>query len=207
MKPFEAILEAKKAVQTGTTTVGVICKEGVILAADRQATMGYIESRYEKKVHKISDKMVLTISGLVGDLQALIRIMRAEIRLYELKNDKMSVNAAATLLANILHANRYYPYLAMLLLGGYDENGPAIYSLDPAGGRSSGEKIFATGSGSPVAMGVLESDYKNDLSIEDAKALAVKALRAARERDIYTGGSGFDIAVVTSSGLRMFEEK
>lgn len=204
---LEQLNDTKRVIQTGTTTVGVICTDGVVLAADRQATMGYVESRYERKVHRISDRMGLTISGLVGDLQALIRIMRAEIRLYELKNGKMSVNAAATLLSNILHSRRYFPYMAMMLLGGVDDVGANVYSLDPAGGRSSGEKVFATGSGSPVAMGVLESEYKEGMTTAQAKELVVKALSAARSRDIYTGGSGFDIAVIDDKGYHETESK
>ncbi len=205
MEYLKQVREAKEAIRTGTTTVGVVCRDGVVIAADRQATMGYVESRYEKKVHQISPNMGVTISGLVGDLQALVRIMRAEIRLYEMRNGEMTVNAAATLLANILHSHRYYPYIAMMLLGGMDERGPGLFSIDPAGGRSSGEKYFATGSGSPVAMGVLESGYEEKVTIDKAKELAVKALQAARERDVYTGGKGFDIVVIDEKGYHRTE--
>lgn len=199
--------EALKAAKKGTTTVGIICSDGVILAADKKATAMYVENRYEQKVYLITDRIAVTTAGMVGDIQYLIRVLKAEAALSEIRSGPLSVKALATLLSNILQANRYYPYLAMMLVGGYDGEGGSIYSVDPVGGSTKGEKIFATGSGQPIAIGVLESHFKEGIDVNEGAKLAVKALKAARERDLYTGGSGFDIAVITAKGGKMLSEK
>jgi proteasome beta subunit len=187
--------------RTGTTTLGIRCKDGVVLAADRKATAFYIDSRNEKKVHSINERMAITTAGAVGDLQFLVRMMRAEVSLYELVKGPMAVESAATLLSNILHSNRWFPYYAQLLLGGFDENA-MLYSLDPYGGMVSGEKIFVTGSGGPLALGILQSEYREDMLSQDGVKLAIKCIRAARERDPYSGGIGMDVVVISKSGIK-----
>ena len=97
---------------------------------------------------------------------------------------------------------RFYPYLALIIVGGYDKKGPALYSVDPVGGLSTGEKYTGSGSGSPMALGVLEADYREDITVDDGIKLAIKALKAARSRDVYTGGNRFDIAVIDEDGYR-----
>ena len=192
--------------KTGTTTVGLVCKDGVILASDRRATMGYyIANKRTPKIHMISDRIGMTIAGGVGDAQTLVRWMQAEIKLYELKHSKkMSVEAASTLLANILSNYKYYPFYVQLLVGGVDENA-RVYSVDVLGGVTE-EDITATGSGSPIAMGVLEEMYIKDGTVKENAPIAARAVGAAMKRDAGSG-EGVDILIITPHGTEKLTEK
>lgn len=191
-------IEAKK---TGTTTVGIVCKNGVVLASDRRATMGYyIASKDIDKIYQISDTIAMTIAGSVGDAQTLIRWMKAELKMYELRNNKKpSVEAAATLLANILTQYKFYPFFVQLLVGGIDEQ-PRLFSVDMLGGITE-EKVSATGSGSTIAIGILDSFYSEGKEVDENLKVAAKAVSAAIKRD---AGSGerVDIVVITKEGFR-----
>ncbi|MDI6719476.1 MAG: archaeal proteasome endopeptidase complex subunit beta [Methanomicrobiales archaeon] len=180
---------------TGTTTVGLTFSGGVVLATEKRATMGYlIASKKAKKIYRIADRIGMTIAGGVGDAQQLARIMTVECSLYEIRRGKpITVAAASTLLSNYLNQNRYFPYYVQLLVGGYDRNGPSIFSVDALGGATREEEFIATGSGSPMALGVLEDQYHADLEEKEAADLAIRALKAAMRRDI---ASGEDISVV-----------
>jgi len=192
--------------KTGTTTVGLVCKDGVILGSDRRATMGYyIANKKTPKIHMISDRIGMTIAGGVGDAQSLVRWMRAEIKLYELKHGrKMSVGGAATLLANILSGHKYYPFFVQLLVGGVDDK-PRVFSVDMLGGVTE-EDITATGSGSPIAMGVLEEMYVKDGTVKENAPIAARAVGAAMKRDAGSG-EGVDILVITNSGTEALTDK
>ncbi len=196
-------------VKTGTTTVGIVCNNGILLAAERKATMGYlVASKDDVKISKIMPHIGMTQAGMVGDVQALGRILRAESRLYEMRNNKrIPVKSAAILLSNILYGGRwsYLPYMVQLIIGGYDSRGPSLFILHPDGSSLKEKKYFATGSGSPLAFGVLEALFKENISVEDAKKIAVKAVKAAVERDIASGGKGMDLAVIDSKGFNMVD--
>ncbi len=192
----------------GTTTVGLICKDNVILAADKRASMGnLISDKNAKKIHKIDDYLALTIAGSVGDAQAIIRFLTAEARLYRMRAGKyLSPRACATLLSNILHSSRYFPYLTMLILGGYDfDEGPKLFSIDPLGGVSEEYRFTATGSGSPIAYGVLEAEYKDNLSLEKGIKLAVTAIKSATKRDTFSG-NGISLAIINKEGVKILED-
>ncbi|OYT33971.1 MAG: proteasome endopeptidase complex, archaeal, beta subunit [Candidatus Aenigmarchaeota archaeon ex4484_52] len=192
--------EKIKKIQTGTTTLGLVCKDGIILAADNKATMGHLIVQKEtKKIYPIIDQIAITIAGTVGDAQALIRLIRAEMHLHKFDQKHISVKATTTLLSNILRSSykSFIPEMVQLILGGYDFRGPQLYSLDAVGGISEEKKYTFSGSGSVIAVGVLEADYKENISIEDAVELAKKALISAKERDVYSGGIGFDILKIT----------
>jgi len=197
--------------KTGTTTVGLICKDGVVLAAEKKSTMGYLVANKEsEKILPIDDHIALTIAGASGDAQALARYMKAELNLFKIQNQrKISVKGAATLLANILHSGRwtFLPYMVQLIVAGYDDNGPSIFTLDAIGSSEEEKKFFSTGSGSPIALGVLEDGYKDSISLEDGMRLAVKAVKAAIERDIASGGSGIDVAVINKEGIRFLKKE
>ncbi|HIP62532.1 MAG TPA: proteasome subunit beta, partial [Archaeoglobus profundus] len=141
----------------GTTTVGLICKDGVVLATERRATMGnYIASKSAKKIFRIADRVAMTTAGAVGDAQFLARLISIEAKLYEIrKEEEPTIRAIATLLSNILNSVRFFPYFVQLLVGGVDKRGPSIYSIDLIGGAIEEKDIVATGSGSPTAYGVL----------------------------------------------------
>jgi len=196
-----------QAIETGTTTVGIVCKDGVVLAADRRATAGtMIAHKRTKKVFRIDDNLGLTTAGLVGDLQQLARYITAEAELYKLKRGtRMSVEAAATLTANILAGRRFYPYYVQLVIGGVDRKGNHVYSLDLAGG-SLPDKYVSTGSGSPYVYGVLEDHYKDDLGISEGADLAIRAVGAAMRRDA-ASGEGIDVALITNDGFTELPEK
>ncbi len=188
--------------KTGTTTVGLRLRNFVVLAADRRATAGYyIAHKRTRKIIKISDYMAMTTAGLVADAQALAEWLSLEVQHYMLINKKrMSVQAAAQLLATILHSSRFYPYIVQLLLGGYD-TAPRLYNIDWYGGVTE-EKYVVTGSGSPTAIGVVEDQYREDLSIEEAVDLAKRAVASSIKRDAFTG-NGINVVVI---GKDLFRE-
>lgn len=196
-----------REVETGTTTLGLACKDGVVLAADRRATAGtMIAHKRTKKVYRIDDNLGLTTAGLVGDLQLLARYITAEAELYKLKrNWPMSVEAAATLTANILSGRRYFPYWVQLVIGGVDGKGNHVFSLDMAGG-SLEDKYVSTGSGSPYVYGVLEDHWTDDTDVKAGIDLAVRAVSAAMRRDA-ASGEGIDVAVISREGYRDLDEK
>ncbi|MCX8196985.1 MAG: archaeal proteasome endopeptidase complex subunit beta [Candidatus Micrarchaeota archaeon] len=195
----------KKILQTGTTTVGLVCTDGIIMASDRRATMGYfIASKDIYKIYQIDDFLSMTIAGGVGDAQALIRLMQAEASLYRLRNSKsMSAKAAASLLSNILQGYKFYPFYVQLLVGGYVEKSE-LYSLDALGGVTE-EKYVSTGSGSPIAYGVLEESYKEGGTVKDNLKIAARAIFAAMKRDA-ASGEDIDLVSITKAGFRRYEK-
>jgi len=191
--------------KTGTTTVGLICKDGVVLAAEKKSTMGYLVANKEtEKIYQLDDHIAMTIAGLSADGQALVRYMKAELKLYSIENRReISIRSAATLLSNILHGSKFYPFYVQLIIAGVDSVGPSIYDLDPVGGAEEEKKFFSTGSGSPMALGVLEDSFKDGMSLEEGSKLAIRAIKAAIERDIASGGKAIDIAVITKDGIKI----
>lgn len=185
-------------VYKGTTTVGLVCKDGVVLATEKRATMGnFIASKRAKKIYRIADRVAMTTAGAVGDAQFLARLISVEAKLYEIrKEEKPTIKALATLLSNILNSYRFFPYLVQLLVGGIDVRGPSIYSIDPIGGAIEEKDIVATGSGSLTAYGVLEDRYSPDMSVDEAAELAVRAIYSAMKRDS-ASGDGIDVVKIT----------
>jgi len=193
----------------GTTTVGAISKEGVILASDTRVTMGsLIVHKKGKKVYKIDDHLAMTISGVVADAQKTVATLKANARMYRLQRRiAMPVSAAARLVANLFFSHRLFPFMAQIIIGGIDSSGPHLFSIDPFGSITE-EKYVATGSGSPIAYGILEERFKEDLSLEEALPIVGQALRSAMKRDVATGDS-LDIVVIDKNGYRelSIEEK
>ncbi len=185
----------------GTTTVGLVCKDGLVMASERRATMGnFVASRRAKKIYKISDKVGLTTAGSVGDAQFLTRLMKVETYLYNIrKEQEPTVKSIATMVSNLLNSTRYFPYLVQLIIGGVDENGPTVFSLDPVGGAIEEEDIVATGSGSMTAYGVLEDRYAADLTVEQGVELVIRAVTSAMKRDS-ASGDGIDVVKITKDG-------
>ena len=190
----------------GTTTVGITFKEGVVLAADKRATYGtFIAAKDVDKIHVVGDNIAMTIAGGVGDAQTLVRVTKAELELYKYsKGDSMTIQGAATLLANILQGNKYFPYLVQLIVGGYDSS-PRLFDLDPFGGLIH-EKYTSTGSGSVVAYGLLDEHFKEGMARDDAIRLAVKAVGAALKRDSATG-EGIDVVCITKNDIRRYSKE
>ncbi|MFX1491270.1 MAG: proteasome subunit beta [Promethearchaeota archaeon] len=197
----------KHRLMSHTTTVAVRVNGGIILGTESQATMGYlVASDTAPKILQITDHTAMTISGSVADAQQLINSVRAIAQLEALeKGRELSVKAISRLTSSILFRNRMFPLIAMLIVGGVDDEGGHIYMLDPLGSMLEEEEFTATGSGSVVAYGVLEDEYRKDMSIDDGKQLVTRAVNAARKRDIASGGS-IQIAVVDSKGVEISRE-
>ena len=191
----------------GTTTIGLVCKDGVVLATERRATAGnLIANKMTQKLFKIDGNLGITVAGLVGDAQVLARYLKAEVALYRLRRGApLTAEGAATLLANILNGNRMFPYYAWLILGGVDGKGGHVYSVDPAGG-SIEDKFVSVGSGSPFAYGVLEEGYSRDMSVADGVDLALRGLTAAMKRDS-ASGDGYIVNTITSKEYKEFSEE
>lgn len=188
---------------SGTTTLGILCKDGVVLATESQAIMGNVVANITApKIYKIAPKISITISGSVADCQQVAKIMAANLNLrqYELGRE-VSVRAASQLTSVLLYQNRMYPYISMLVLGGVDHSGPHIYTLDPLGSLLEEPKFGATGSGSVIAYGVLEDEYKDGMTVEEAKELAVRAVKAAKARDTASGGR-IQVHKITQEGIK-----
>ncbi|RLI80587.1 proteasome endopeptidase complex, archaeal, beta subunit [Archaeoglobales archaeon] len=182
----------------GTTTVGLICKDGIVLATEKRATMGsFIASRRAKKIYQIADRIAMTTAGSVGDAQFLARLITVEANLYEIKKEeKPSVKAIATMTSNLLNSVRYFPYFVQLLIGGVDDRGASVYSIDPIGGAIEEKDIVATGSGSLTAYGVLEDRFTPEMDVDNAVELVVRAIYSAMKRDS-ASGDGIDVVKIT----------
>jgi proteasome beta subunit len=191
--------------KTGTTTVGIIFKDGVILAADQRATMGHIADKDVRKVYPITKYVATTIAGTVGDSLAIIRFLKAQANVYEIEREtKITPKAVTSLLSNVLNGNRYYPFIFQPIIGGVN-NKPELFELTPYGGISEKDKYAVTGSGTTFAMTTLDKDYKKNLSEKEAIDLAVRAVRSATNRDIYSGGDSVTVIVIDKDGYREIE--
>lgn len=198
--------------KTGTTTVGIACKDGIVLAADKRATAGsLIVDKRAEKVHVLNEDFAVTIAGSVSDAQLIIKLMRAELKLKEVRTNKhTSAKEAANLLGGILYGNlrrmSMYPGIAHFLMGGKDREGVHLYDLFPDGSVTKVRDFVSSGSGSVFAYGVLEAQYKADITTADAVKLAVKAVNVALQRDTYSG-NGLDVVVVTDKEIKRVIQK
>jgi proteasome beta subunit len=188
----------------GATTVGVIFQGGVLLAAEKRVTYGgFIMSRGGKKVFKITDNIGVACAGLVGDMQILAREMQAQANLYSMDVGRpISVRSSAKLLANVLFNRRYAPLITQTIVGGLDEEGSSIYVLDVLGSLIP-DKYAAVGSGTETAIGVVEEGFKDNMTLDEAKKLVTRAVKAAIQRDAMSG-DGLDFIIITKDGV--FEE-
>jgi proteasome beta subunit len=186
----------------GTTTIGIVCRDGVILSSDTRVTMGsFVAHKKGKKIYRIDDHLAMTISGSVADAQRIVDILKVNARLYKLDNGRrMPVKVAARLIANILFSARLAPLIAQVLVGGVDDVGPHVFLLDPFGSLTE-EKCVATGSGSPIAYGVLEDKYREDITVEELLSMVVQAVNSAMKRDTASGDS-FDLAIINEKGYQ-----
>jgi len=195
-------MESEKVTKTGTTTLGIVCKDGVVIATETRATMGNLIAHKEtKKLYKIDEHMALATAGLVGDLQVLARYLTAEANLYRLKRgSRIPIKSAATLMSNIMNQRKFMPYYVQLVLGGYDNDEGHVYSLDAAGGAIP-DKYTSAGSGSPFVYGVLEDHFKEDMTSDEGVDLAIRAIKSAKSRDSASGGNT-NVAIITKDGFK-----
>ncbi|MDY6765285.1 MAG: archaeal proteasome endopeptidase complex subunit beta [Halobacteria archaeon] len=194
---------AEEKIAKGTTTIGITTEDSVVLATERRASMGnLVASKTAKKIYQINDNAAMTISGGVGDGQSLAKTLKVESNLYETRRGKeMTMTGLASMAGNIM---RYSFFLVLPILGGVDDEGPHVFSLDFSGGVME-EDYLSTGSGSVMAYGVLEDNYRDDLTLEEAKNISIRALRSAMERDV-ASGNGFLLATITpEEGFKQLE--
>ncbi len=185
----------------GATVVGLVCTDGVVLAAEKRVSWGrMVMSRSGRKVFQITPSMGLAFAGLVSDMQALTREATAYANLFRLENNRIiTVRAMAKLISNILFQRRMMPLLMETVVGGVDTDGPAIYTMDPVGSLIP-DKFITAGSGAPIAMGLLEAQYSEDIDVEAGAELALNAIKSAVARDV-ASGDGVDMLLITSDGI------
>ena len=190
----------------GTTTVGLVCSDGVVFATDTRVTAGgFIAHKRAKKLLKIDDNLAMTISGGVADLQYVADTLKYYTNMYRVERRRpMPVKAAAQVVSNVAFSSRLYPLLVDVLVGGVDPSGGSIFNVDFFGCLKL-EKMIATGSCSPVAYGILEAEFKEGMTAAKAYPLAAKAIIAATRRYVATGDH-FDVAVLDNDGFRELSE-
>jgi proteasome beta subunit len=186
----------------GATTIGVVCKEGVILASEKRVSYGYlVVSKGGKKVFRITDYIGAACAGLVSDMQILIREMDAYAKLFSLDVGRsISVRSAAKLMSTLLFNRRMAPLITQTIVGGMDDEGASLYVLDVLGSVIP-DKYAVVGSGTEIAMGVLEEGYEEDLTMEEAKDLVIRSIKSAISRDIMSG-DGVDLLLITKDGIQ-----
>jgi proteasome beta subunit len=186
----------------GATTVGVVCPDGVVLASEKRVSYGYlVVSKGGKKVFKITDHIGAACAGLVSDMQILVREVEAYANLFRLDVGRpISVRSSAKLMSNLLFTRRLAPLITQTIVGGIDEEGTSLYVLDVLGSVIP-DKYAVVGSGTEIAMGVIEEGYREDMTVEEAKDLVVRAIKSAISRDVMSG-DGIDFLLITKDGTR-----
>lgn len=181
--------------------VGLKCSDGVVLAAEKRVSWGrMVMSRHGKKVFQITPKMGLAFAGMVSDMQALTREVTAYANLYNLEHNRMiTVRSMAKLISNMLFQRRMMPLLMETVVGGVDDAGPALFSMDPVGSLIPDPYITA-GTGAPIAMGLLEAQFSEEMDVEAGAELALNAIRSAVARDVVSG-DGVDMLLIRADGI------
>jgi len=198
--------------KTGTTTIALVCKDGVVLTADRRMTMGYmIAGKKFEKISILNEDIALTMAGLVSDAQLLTKIIKAQLRLDTIRRGKKpSTKEVANLVGSLVYGNirkfSTIPGIVGFMLAGRDDKGYHLYDIGVDGSVSLQDEYYCEGSGSEFAMGVLESGYNKDINVEDGVKLALKALSSALQRDV-ASGSGYDVVTITKDGAKKVLEK
>jgi proteasome beta subunit len=182
------------------TAIGLKTKEGVVLATDKRVTYeGFVLSRMAKKVHMITGRVGVAFAGLLGDVGYLTRLLKLESKYYELRVGKdIKTRSLAKILSIILYNYKLFPMFTEIIVGGYDEEGPSLFILDPVGSLIE-EKYAAVGSGSQLALGYIEPKYREDLTLGEAEKIAIEAIKTVIERDVLSG-DGVDLVVITREG-------
>jgi len=203
---MEHPMQSEHELKTGTTTVGLIAKDCVVLASDQRATMGFlIANKTAQKIYKITDRIGATIAGSVADAQNIMDLLRAEAKLFEIQRSRpIRVKALTRLLSNIMFQARG-GYMLQCLVGGFDDEGPQVFYTDYIGSVLP-DKFTSTGSGSPVALGVFEAEYKDELPRKKAIELGIRAVAAAIERDAASGNSIL-VSVIDKNGYEEVDKE
>jgi len=206
------MVEKNDILKTGTTTVGIVCKDGVVLCADRRVTSGYLVA-YKKfhKIIKITDNIAVTVAGTVSDVQLIVKVLKAELQLRKIRLSKdVTVKETVGLLTNMVYNNirtpSMVPGISHFIVGGKDRTGIYIFDISPDGSVTPCDEYVSSGSGSVMAYGVLETLFKPGLTVADGIKLGAKAINAAVQRDI-ASGNGIDVVTITKDGVSYVASK
>ena len=200
----------KNILTTGTSLVGIVCKDGIVMAGDRKTTAGgqIVMNKNKQKVDAINDYLVISGTGTASDIELAKKLIKAQLKLKELKDKKRpTVKEASNMIAMMSYNNirqpSMIPFMAGLMIGGLNEDGNAeLYSVEPAGSTMLVEDFDANfSSGMPYILGLLERQYKKDLSIEEGVELAIEAIKSSSERDT-ASGHGVDVFTITNEGIK-----
>jgi len=186
----------------GACGVAIKCKDGVVLGNDRRATWGYtVTNKTTQKVFKILDHIGLTAYGLIGDFQILVKILRAQANLYKLDaGQKISTRSMAKLVSNYLYSRKMFPLYTNLVVAGLDKDGPKLYTLDAIGSLMP-DDYGAAGTGMLISIGILEAEYKPDMTLVAGEKLVEKTIRNAIKRDAMSG-NGIDLLIISKDGAK-----
>jgi len=199
----------KSILKTGTTILGIVCKDGIVMASDRQVTSGHsmVGNKRFKKTNKINDYLVVSWAGNLSDAQRLSKVISAELKLKELRSkSRPTIKQAANLVASISYSNirqpSMIPSVVGTFIGGFDEDGSTgLYTIGADGSIMNIEDYDATGSGTTFVIGLLERQYKKDLTVKEGVELAVESIKSSTQRDVYSG-YGIDIFTITKQGIK-----
>ena len=208
----ETMVEEKELMKTGTTTVAIVCKDGVVMCADKRVTSGYLVS-YKKfnKIVQITDNIAVTVAGTVSDVQLLIKLLKAELQLKKIRSGKDTLvkeatNLLATMVYNNIRKMSMIPGISHFIVGGKDKTGYYVFDVGADGSITECDEYTSSGSGSVMAYGVLETLFKPDMSVDEAVKLGAKAINAAVQRDI-ASGNGIDIIAIGKDGVKKLLSK
>ena len=190
----------------GTTILGMVCKDGVVLASEFRATLGNLIAGKDIKVYEIEPHIGFAGAGVAGDNQSLAKMMKIETKLFKTRNGRpMTVDSAVSLLSTIMYQYKMYPFISFVVFGGVEADGtPKLYSLDPYGSTMP-DKYTANGSGMQMALGVLDDRYEEGLLVKDALSLAARAVLAGMKRDAFSG-DGVDLITITKQGFKRLDK-
>lgn len=193
---------AQQIMVPGACGVAIKCKDAVVLGNDRRATWGYtVTNKSTQKVFKITEYIGLAAYGLIGDFQILVKILRAQANLYELETgDRISTKSMAKLVSNYLYSRKMMPLYTNLVVAGVDKDGPKLYTLDAIGSLMP-DDYGTAGTGMLMSIGILEAEYKPDMTTAAGEKLVEKAIRNSIKRDAMTG-NGIDILTITQEGAK-----
>jgi proteasome beta subunit len=191
---------AQEIMVPGACGVAIKCKDGVVLGNDRRATWGYtVTNKSTKKLFKITDYIGIAAYGLIGDFQILVKIMKAQANLYKLETgERISTKSMGKLVSNYLYSRKMFPLLTNLIIAGVDKDGPKLYTLDAIGSLMP-DDYGTAGTGMLLSIGILEAEYKHDMTIDEGEKLVEKAIKNSIKRDAMSG-NGIDLLIITKDG-------
>ena len=202
-------MEDNKTLKTGTTTLALVCKDGLVVAADRRSTAGsMVYGKASKKIQTIEENHVVTTAGSVSDIQLTVKIIKAQVKLDEMRRGKkLMTKEIANLIAGLNYSALRTTYaISSFLLAGRDERGFHVYDITPDGSIIEVQDYAGDGSGVMFTTGVFEANYRKDMGVDEGVKLAVKAMNASLQRDIYSG-NGIDVITITSKGIKQVIDK